>query len=697
MNPMVAIKKNTLISLIFFFIAIGVIYSNTLNVPWHFDDAPNIVHNKLIHINELSMLSLKQAFLSAKRNDVMFRPLPYISFALNWYFSKNETMVYHIVNIAIHILICFILYLTIIELYKTPIMEGVNDQNDIYLISWLATALWALNPIQTQSVTYIVQRMAQMGAMFYVLGILFYLKARVSQQTKGLGIVQYGCYALVILFFVCAVMSKENTILLPVSLMTIEFIFFKKTKKLYIWFSIILILGGIVVFLFGKGKLLFFLKGYYSRDFTLIQRILTEPGIVLFYITQIFYPLPSRLSITHDIQISNSLFEPFTTFGSILIIAVLIGCSIYFRKKAPLFSFAVLFFFLNHIVESTIIPLELIFEHRNYLPSMFIFLPVASGLCKFFNIYRNKNKIIYWTAFLCTVSVLISFGNFTHERNKAWQSSESLWYDALQKSPGSSRANNNLATVLGWGENSDEKKQDLALKLLKRSLSMPIHRKFLDADALANMALIYFNRGDFPKSLELQKKALKINPGRLKTRFEFAKSLFMLKELDSASLETDLLIKKSGKEVNPDYYHFKGFILLWQDRPEQALVFFQKALKKDPYNLPNILMGTGCALSRIGEYKRAEWFYKFAQTKATLSIQTFFMLIENSLNAGMMEQAIQYARIMSSEFDIFSILRELKYSKDEYKTLPIDKAMIAPVIKKTFSEIYTEAREKKIF
>ena len=171
----------------------------------------------------------------------------------------------------------------------------------------------------------------------------------------------------------------------------------------------------------------------------------------------------------------------------------------------------------------------------------------------------------------------------------------------------------------------------------------------------------------------------------------------MLNKREKALLEVNVLIGKSGENINPDYYHFKGFILLWQNRPEEALVFFQKALKRDPYNMPKILISTGCALSRIGEYQRAEWFYKLAQANLPLSIQTFFMLIENSLKAGKMEQAIQYGKLIFSEFDIFSILRQLKQSENQHKTIPIDKALITPLIKKVFSEIYNEAEEKKIF
>jgi uncharacterized membrane protein len=118
--------------------------------------------------------------------------------------------------------------------------------------------------------------------------------------------------------------------------------------------------------------------------------MLTEPRIVLFYLSQIFYPVPGRLSIVHDVQLSRSLLEPWTTLPAILVVLGLIGFGIWQLRKRPMLSFAVLFFFLNHTVESSIIGLELIYEHRNYLPSLFLFAPVAMGLQYLVDHFRHQ-------------------------------------------------------------------------------------------------------------------------------------------------------------------------------------------------------------------------------------------------------------------------------------------------------------------
>ena len=676
-----------------------IVYQNSLNSLWHLDDSQNILYNKTIHIDNLSTQSIIKAFISSKRNDIYFRPLANISFSINWYFSNKETISYHIINLSLHIISFIILSFFSFELLKNFIPENIKNQN-IFFISFLSASLWALNPIQTQCVTYIVQRMAQMAALFYLLAMFSYLKARTSETVPGdlfpYHFTHLFYYGLTFFFFCCAILSKENAILLPVSLLLMEFIFFQSNKHLIALSVLIVVAGVLVIILFGKGNFFFFLNGYAYREYTLTERLLTESRVVLFYLSQILYPLPSRLSIAHDIQLSTNLFNPLTTLPSILIIFFLIGGAIYYRKKTPLFSFAILFFFLNHIVESTILPLELIFEHRNYLPSMFLFLPVASGISNLLDRYESKNKLIYWGIFITTTCSIIAFGKFTYERNKAWQSPETLWYDAFQKAPGNARANNNLATVLGWGENTNEKKRDVALKLLERSLSMPQERKYLNADSMANMALIHFERENYAKALELQKKALDINPNRLKTRFEYVKTLFMMGSWDDASTEIDALLKKAGENANPEYVYFKGFILLWQDHDEEALSFFQMALKNDPYNRSKILFGTACALSNIGAFQRADRFYKLAQEKTSPSVQLFLKLIENSVKANNKDQAIQYGKVMFDQFSVYEILRNLKEPELPYKTFPMDRERISPVIKTLLSDIGKEAEEKRI-
>ena len=143
----------------------------------------------------------------------------------------------------------------------------------------------------------------------------------------------------------------------------------------YAWIPLAVIL--LAVFSFSE-----FLSGifqaYQVRPFTLVERLLTAPRILIFYVSLLLYPIPSRLTFLHDIEFSRSLLEPWTTLPAMLAVGLFCLAAVVMARRKPLLSTCILFFFLNHLIEGTIIPLELIFEHRNYIPSMLFFVPWLS-------------------------------------------------------------------------------------------------------------------------------------------------------------------------------------------------------------------------------------------------------------------------------------------------------------------------------
>ena len=263
-----------------------------------------------------------------------------------------------------------------------------------------------------------------------------------------------GC----VLSFLLAIGSKENAAMLPASLLLIEFTCFQKfnwrfSKTIYLWGSVAG--GGIILILavwfFSPDITFSWLNGYRNRPFTLTERILTEPRIVLFYLSLIFFPLPTRLSIEHDVILSTSLFQPWTTLPAILLTLLLIGLGISQIRKRPIIALAILFFFLNHIIESTVIPLELIFEHRNYLPSMFLFLPIAAGFQWLYDYCAAKKQPLAGVLTGLLVLLIVCLGVGTYVRNLVWATEISLWRDAMKKAPQSARPLTNLAWQMAYG------------------------------------------------------------------------------------------------------------------------------------------------------------------------------------------------------------------------------------------------------
>ena len=607
-----------------------------------------------------------------------------LSFALNWYFGKSDTFGYHVVNFGIHTFTAFLLFLTTFSLLHTPIAKRNYQTEDAYFIAILSAALWAINPIQIQAVTYIVQRMTSMAALFYVLGIYLYIQGRQATRGKIQILFFTGCF----FSFVSAMMSKENAAMLPVSLLLIEIIFFEKTLSVKCIKNHIPVLVGagfllafLGIFIVHKGYFNFLFDSYESRSFSLAERLFSEPRIVLFYISQIFYPLPERLSIVHDIIISKSLLSPWTTLPAILIVLLLTGIGISQIKKRPVVAFSILFFFLNHIIESTVLPLELIFEHRNYLPSFFIFMPVAAGLKYLLNYYQNKKRFMYVIIASFVTMLIIGFGCFTYIRNRDWHTEQTLWLDAMKKAPKDPRPVGNLAIQLAWGDIPNPHQYDVASAMFEEALSFNDSRNPLVVNIINNYGNLCYQRGEYQKAVETYKKGLEIDPGSLKMRYDLISSLIMLGKWEEGSEEADRLISYEKNDIGPDYYKLKGFILLWQKRPDEALDLFQTALKMEPNNQV-VFLNTGVALSLMGHHVNAELFFNKAVKTMPRDIRSFFALLENSIREGDSQKTLKHVERLFAQFSLQAIIDGIELFSENYRTAPMSPELIIPVVKK---------------
>jgi len=317
------------------FILILVTYANSFKAGWHLDDFDNILRNDALHIRQLTPRALAGTLFAEPTADgssksILYRPLACLTFGLNWYAGQSNVLGYHLVNVGIHLSTTFFLFITILSLYRTPGLQK-RPHGEACFVALLAAVLWAVNPIQTQAVTYIVQRMASMAAMFYIIGLFCYLTARQSNRK----IRQAAYFSGAAGAFFCALASKENAITFPLALLLLEIIFFQdftERKNKRIWLGVfavatLALMAAGTLFLLG-GEPLKILNGYKSRPFTLWQRLMTEPRVLCVYLSQLFYPVPTRLSIEHDIIYSASLIRPWTTLPAILAVFSLVGLAV---------------------------------------------------------------------------------------------------------------------------------------------------------------------------------------------------------------------------------------------------------------------------------------------------------------------------------------------------------------------------------
>jgi len=657
---------------------IFLIYGNTFSAAWHLDDHPNITRNNRLHLTDLSYDAvLGSLFASPETHKAgkLYRPVASVTFALNWYFGREHVAGYHLVNISIHLLTAFFLYLTAMVLLATPNLKRKYEgqENGIAL---LAAVLWAVNPIQTQAVTYIVQRMTSMAAMFYLLGIYFYVKGRINPSPPKRGLLFAAC----IVSYVLAIGSKENAAILPLTLLLVEIVFFQnpgqpETLKRIVWCAVG---GGLFVFLTGtlfflKGDFLSFINGYGVRPFTLMERLLTESRIIVIYLSQIFLPMPQRLSFAHDVSVSTSLANPWTTLPAILFVIGLIGVGIWQIQKRPILAFAILFYFLNHLIESTVIPLELFFEHRNYLPSLFLFFPIAAGLSRLLTYAARRQRLLQLALISLTILLVMGMGVGTYGRNMAWATEKSLWEDVLQKAPGIARPYLVLA-----GDYESKGQYQTALALYAKSLALPDQRpKQSRGAAYNNMGTIYFNAQDYETAIDFYQKALKIRPAHAAYVHNLTLALVRSRKWPQASEAADLLITKYS--FNPDYINLKSFILLKQNKPYEAISYLKRALSYAPHHR-NALVNLGVAFSLAGKNGQSERILRRVYEKYPGDITILMCLIENRSRAEDTPGLNRYAGKLMSLFsagEIKSFLRELAEGRID---VPLSPKLLAPAI-----------------
>jgi len=585
------------------------IYANTLGSPFIFDSRNNIESNPHIRISKITLNDLTEA---AFKSPAKQRPLSNISFALNYYLHGYNVVGFHVVNILIHISTGFLLYLFVKSTFRTPALR--SRYGNYLWISFFTAAVWMVHPLQTQSVSYIVQRMNSLAAMFYILSILLYARFRLSRQQRNKWWLFSGC----ILSGVLALASKQIAATLPVFIIAYEWYFFRDLDLKWLKNHILLLTGClllaavIALALLGSNPLDGILEGYKGRDFTLTQRLLTESRVVIFYLSQLLWPHPSRLNLDHDFALSNSLLDPMTTFFSIFTIAALIGLAVVTAKKQRLLSFCIVWFFGNLVIESSILPLEIIFEHRVYLPSMMFSLIVILF------VYRWVKPTWMQAVLLCAMVTVGAV--WTYERNTVYSDRIAFWQDCVDKSPRKARPYNNLGVAL-----ADQGYQDEAIKKYRKALQIDPHYQ----DPVANIGLSLAEQGKMEESITQFLKALEINPKDYKTLNNLGASLIVVDRHAEA-------VQYLSEAITLDPYYAQahnnlGVGLQHQGRLEEAIDHFSTAVQLDPDYI-QAYNNLGIILANQGRFEEAIEQFS-AALKVNPAYKSARLNLEKSLKA----------------------------------------------------------------
>lgn len=411
-----------------------------------FDDFPNIVANTALHVTTWTWHDWIAAIFSSEAGNLQ-RPLAMLTFAVNHYFTGLDSMPMKLTNIAIHALNA----LLALGLVRQLLILARPNDSEARRREWAArftAAAWALHPINLMAVLFVVQRMESLSHTFVLAGLWCYLVGRQRQLAGGNGWpwIFAGLFAASGL----GILAKESGLLLPLYAFLAELCVLgfrdgggQRDRRLCALYILLLTLPTLLglAWLLPKVALP---SAYALRDFTLVERLLTESRVVLDYLRWILLPDLGQLSLYHDdYPISRGLLQPPTTLLALLAIPALLGFAWRYRRRRPLVALGLLWFFSAHLLTATLVPLELVYEHRNYFASLGICLVLADLLLLMPREAGNRR-----IGALVAVLVVVGYTGITHLRAREWSDPYRFAASEAAKHPVSPRATYSLAQIL---------------------------------------------------------------------------------------------------------------------------------------------------------------------------------------------------------------------------------------------------------
>lgn len=422
----------------------ALVYLPGLSGPFVLDDGENITLNKSVAIQELNANEIAGATY-ANNSGPFGRPLASLSFALNAYFAGgvDDPRPFKLTNVIIHAINAILIYLLTLKLLATPWLQKRVPHSRAPLLAAVVALIWAVHPLQLTSVLYVVQRMTALSTLFMLCGVIGYLYGR-NRYDKGDGQGIWIATGSIVLGTVAGAAAKENAVLLPLLAAVIEFTLMSRRaltvnqrKLLFGFYGLTVglpILAGALYLLWNPT---FLTEGYLGRDFTMWERLLTQGRVLWFYVFLTAVPSPLHFGLFHDdIAISTSLFHPPTTVIAIVLWIGLAVLALTRAKKYPLPAFAVLWFLACHVLESTIVGLEIAYEHRNYLASFGLLFGATITVASMFDKHTVHRAIRY----LAVCVALFTLGFSTWSRAHTWSNAETLSTSEARNHPLSPRA-----------------------------------------------------------------------------------------------------------------------------------------------------------------------------------------------------------------------------------------------------------------
>lgn len=560
-----------------------------------FDDFPNIVTNSAVHAETINLDTLQRSAKAFEPGTVIGRPLATISFAIDYSLGGKNPWGYKLVSLLVHLVNVLLIFTLTHRLLALP-RAGVP---------WSATAafaialVWAIHPLQVSAVLYIVQRMETLALTFVLLALLAYLRGRLQQRDGMRGwpwLVASGVLAGV------GLLSKETAVLFPVYALALELtVLCFEAKSLRTTYTLQWIYGIGVVLALALFTFYLFPKYadpavYSIRDFTLDERLLSQLRIVSMYIGWMLLPRPNSLTFYHDdYLISHGWLDPATTLISGLFLLGLLTTAWLMRKRMPLFALGVFWFFAAHLLTSTVFPLELVYEHRNYFALFGVLLALADLIRRIPFRDHPKLKPVAVGAFM------VIFAFLTVIRAATWGDPLLLATDLVARNPLSTRASTDLAMLyVGMsGSNADSPFFSMGAQEFERGSRLP-KASPLPETGLILMAAV---AGQPIKEEWWDRLIEKLKTRPMGTQEELAVTGLIQQRFAGIELpdlriaQTYAIFLSRGPKKAPLYYvQYGNFALDYLGDPQLASRLFSEAIERNPRDVAYALKITKALL-----------------------------------------------------------------------------------------------------
>jgi len=592
-------------------------YANSLHVPFVFDDDSSITENSQIH-------NLAEFCGPAGYGYTPRRFIGYLTFAVNYHFHGLDVAGYHLVNLAIHLGCALLVFILARMTFQTPWLRNSSLGPRAGWLALFAALLFVAHPVQTQAVTYIVQRLASLATGFYLLALVAYGRARLSQERWGrdfsLPIVLW--YGLALLAAGLAMKTKEIAFTLPLAAAVYEFSFFRgRVGKRWLFLAPLLATLLIVpLSMLGSGQSVGALLSDVNevvRETETIGRgayLLTQFSVIATYLRLLILPVGQNLD--YDYPVFHSLFVP-RVMASLLLIFALLGLAAWlygFRPRgrainpapeARLIGFGIVWFFLALAVESSLVPIrDVIFEHRLYLPSVGVFLAIATAAGMLWRRHPGRSVPV------AAMGVVLALALATWQRNLVWGSLESIWGDVTAKSPAKARGFKGLGRALDLTGKSAaavvayqqalrldptmyKARLDLGVSYLEQGrydaalaeITRAVQQAPGDARAHYNLGLVFDRLGRLDRALEEYHRALALKPDYKEPLFNLGPVYGRLGRVDQAIdylTQALRLAEKYGYDQRESIHYNLGVAYDLKGWSAKAGVEYKRALALRP-------------------------------------------------------------------------------------------------------------------